>query len=73
MQPALRLVRPVLDGRTPIPRPAARPAAGPGGSPHRDGADAILSVEGLSLAFGGTVAFAEIDLAVGAGEIGDRP
>ena len=46
MQPALRLVRPVLDGRTPIPRPAARPAAGPGGSPHRDGADAILYRQG---------------------------
>ncbi|SFD67159.1 ABC transporter ATP-binding protein [Methylobacterium sp. 13MFTsu3.1M2] len=69
MQPALRLVRPVRDGRGPLPRPAPRPAAGPGGGPHRDRADAVLSVEGLSLAFGGTVAFAEIDLAVGAGEI----
>ncbi|MEE7469289.1 ABC transporter ATP-binding protein [Methylobacterium oryzae] len=69
MQPALRLVRPVRDGRHPIPGPAARPGAARGDNPHRDRAGAILSVEGLSLAFGGAVAFAEIDLAVGAGEI----
>ncbi len=62
--------RPPRSGRAdPHPRPAAPRRQGPGGGPHRDGADAILSVEGLSLAFGGTVAFAEIDLAVGAGEI----
>lgn len=72
MQPALRLVRTGRDGNRPLlPGPAPRPAAvpAPGGSPHRDRAGRVLSVDGLSLAFGGTVAFAEIDLAVGAGEI----
>ena len=39
------------------------------GTPARDRAGPVLAVEGLSLAFGGTVAFAAIDLAVAAGEI----
>ncbi|UMY19612.1 ABC transporter ATP-binding protein [Methylobacterium organophilum] len=70
MQPALRLVRSAPDGDAPL-RPAARPSAVPvpRAAPGFGRAQTILSVEGLSLSFGGTVAFAEIDLTVGAGEI----
>ncbi|MCJ2056960.1 ABC transporter ATP-binding protein [Methylobacterium sp. J-048] len=39
------------------------------GGPAREADRTILAVEGLSLAFGGTVAFAEIDLSVKAHEI----
>jgi branched-chain amino acid transport system ATP-binding protein len=75
MQPALRRVRsgrdrkaaPRPDHRLDLARAGSQPA--PRGAADRDRLKPVLSVEGLSLAFGGTVAFAEIDLAVGAGEI----
>ncbi|WP_192709289.1 ABC transporter ATP-binding protein [Methylobacterium sp. OAE515] len=74
MQPALRRVRSGRDRKV-VPRPDHRLAAragrqsAPRGAADQDRLKPVLSVEGLSLAFGGTVAFAEIDLAVGAGEI----
>lgn len=74
MQPALRPVRSGR-GRKAPPRPEHRgdPARvgalpAPRGAQQRDRRP-VLAVEGLSLAFGGTVACAEVDLAVGAGEI----
>jgi branched-chain amino acid transport system ATP-binding protein len=70
MQPALRAVRPDRV-RNASSRIAARPAPlpAPRGAPHRERAEPVLSVEGLSLAFGGTTAFAGIDLTVAPGEI----